>query len=182
MQTQEFNIEVKNEKIRTYHIITLLVVILNVLFFMYSLFDSSQRKSALISLAFILIYTIYRYYKTKKDYNIFFFDEWIYFLLMLLWVDNYLAAFICMILFLSYTISLQKIIYSFDTLVIKQKVFPWRKHQWNELSNVVLKDNLLTIDFKSNKIIQGEIANIAIKEEDFNDFAKKQVSDLMSSV
>lgn len=181
MQTQEYSIEIKNEKIRNYHIITLLVVILNVLFFAYSLFNNSQRKSALISLAFIVIYTAYRFYKAKKANNVFFFDEWIYFLLMLLWVDNYLAAFMCIILFLSYTISLQKITYNFDRSVIKQKNFPWKKTQWDEISNVVLRDNVLTIDFKSNKIIQGEIAN-PIKEEDFNNFVKKQVGGLMTSV
>ena len=100
---------------------------------------------------------------------------------MLLWVNNYLMAIICMLLFLLYTISIQKIIYSFDTSFIKQKNFPWKKHQWNELSNVILKDNLLTIDFKNNKLMQAEIINQdeaefnALKKKSFNAFAKKAV-------
>ncbi|MEO6327939.1 MAG: hypothetical protein ABIO55_03365 [Ginsengibacter sp.] len=172
---QEFNFEIKNEKIKTYRLITLFIVILNILFFIYSLFDINQRKSALISLGFILIYTLYRFYKSKKERHFFFFDEWIYFLLMLLWVNNYLAAIICLVFFLLYTISLQKIIFTFDAAVIKQKNFPWKKHDWNELSNVILKDNLLTIDFKSNKLIQAEIVSNDINEKEFNAFAKRQL-------
>lgn len=171
----EFNIEIKNEKIKTYRLITLFIVILNILFFIYSLFDINQRKSALISLGFILLYTGYRLFKMKKDKHAFFFDEWIYFLLMLLWANNYLMAIVCLILFLLYTISIQKIIYRFDTSFIKQKNFPWKKHEWNELSNVILKDNLLTIDFKNNKLMQAEIINNGINELEFNAFAKRQL-------
>ena len=53
------------------------------------------------------------------------------------------------------------------TRVFKTAVFPW-----TEMDNVVLKDNLLTIDFKTNKIIQVEIAepNKAVDEQEFNLF------------
>ncbi|MEO6454162.1 MAG: hypothetical protein ABIN97_08830 [Ginsengibacter sp.] len=111
----------------------------------------------------------------KKDKQAFFFDEWIYFLLMLLWVNNYLMAIACLVLFLLYTISIQKIIYSFDTSFIKQKNFPWKKHEWSELSNVILKDNLLTIDFKNNKIMQAEIKDQDINEKEFKAFVKNQL-------
>lgn len=175
---QEFNIEIKNEKIKIYRVITFIIVILNVLFFIYSLLDVSQRKSSLLSLAFILIYILYRFYKARKNKNAFYFDEWIYFLLMLLWVNNYLLAIICMILFLSYAISLQKIIFTFNKSYIRQKNFPWKKHEWNKLSNVILKDNLLTLDYRNNKIVQAEIVNEDIDEKEFNAFAKKHLSNL----
>lgn len=172
---QEYNIEIKNEKVKTYRVLTFFIVALNVLFFISSAFDSGQRKSSLISLGFILIYILYRFYKSKKDKHTFFFDEWIYFLLMILWVNNYLIAIICLILFLTYTISLQKIIYTFDTSLIKQKNFPWKKYQWSELSNVILKDNMLTIDLKNNKIIQAEIMSNDLNEKEFNAFAQSQL-------
>jgi len=173
---QKFEIEIKNEKLKSYRIITLLIVILNSLFFIFLIFKTSQSKSALISIGFILSYTVYRFYISKKNKQSFFFDEWIYFLLMILWVnDNILLAITNLVLFLLYTISIQKIIYVFDSSLIKQKNFPWKKYQWNEFSNVIIKDNLLTMDFKNNKLIQGEIITDEIDETEFDEFAKERL-------
>jgi hypothetical protein len=95
---------------------------------------------------------------------------------MILWAnDNFLIAGINLVLFLLYTITLQKIIYNFDSSLIKQKNFPWKKYHWNELSNVIIKDNLLTMDFKNNKLMQGEIITDEINEAEFNEFAKRHL-------
>lgn len=58
------------------------------------------------------------------------------------------------------------------TRVFKTVVFPW-----TELENVILKDNILTIDFKTNKIIQVEIVETArmVDEMEFNFFCKEQL-------
>lgn len=175
MQVQEFNIEIKNEKIKASRIITFLIVTLNVLIFVSRLFNVSKRSSALAALGFIAVYIIYRLYMARKRMQPFFFDEWIYFILMILWNDIYPMTILCMFLFVSYTVSIQKIIYSFDTSFVTQKNFPWKKYHWNELSNVILKDNLLTLDFKNNKLMQAEIINADINEAAFNTFAKKQL-------
>ncbi len=59
------------------------------------------------------------------------------------------------------------------TRVFKTVVFPWA-----EMDNVILKDNLLTIDFKTNKIIQVEIVETgrAVDEAEFNRFCMQQLS------
>ena len=181
MQTQQFNIEIKNEKIRTYRMIALLIVILYTLFFIYLSLNNIQRKSASISLGFIVLYAGYRFYISRKNNHDFYFDEWIFFLLMILWVDNYLIAFLSMIFFLLYTITLQRIIYHFDTSRIIQKNFPWKKYNWDELSNVILKDNLLTMDFKNNKLMQAEIASTDIDQSLFNAFAQEQLSSTLGN-
>ncbi len=173
---QKFEIEIKNEKIKSYRMITMLIVILNSLFFIFLLFDISQRKNALISLAFIVVFTGYRFFISKKNSKSFFFDEWIFFLLMILWVDTCIIAIINMLLFLLYTITLQKFRYNFDSSIIEQKNFPWKKYKWNQLRNVILKDDMLTLDFRNNKLMQAEIVNAGINESEFNAFAKKQLS------
>ena len=55
--------------------------------------------------------------------------------------------------------------------------FPQMKISWDQLNNVVLKDDLLTIDFKNNKIIQQLIQKKepAVDEQEFNDFCKAQL-------
>ncbi len=123
---QKFEIEIKNERIKSYKTLAMLIVILNNVFFLYLLFDISQRKSALISLGFIIVFAGYRFYISKKNNQNFFFDEWIFFLLMVLWVDSYLMAIINMLLFLLYAIALQKFTYTFDSFIIKQENFPWK--------------------------------------------------------
>ena len=57
--------------------------------------------------------------------------------------------------------------------VFKTVVFPW-----TEMDNVILKDNLLTIDLKSNKIIQVEIMENSrmVDETAFNLFCKEHIS------
>ena len=49
-----------------------------------------------------------------------------------------------------------------------------KHYAWSELQNVLIKDNLLTIDFKNNKLFQKEILNPVPKEteKEFNDFCK----------
>ena len=95
---------------------------------------------------------------------------------MILWAnDNLLIAVVNLVLFLLYTITIQRIIYNFDSSLIRQKNFPWKKYHWSELSNVIIKDNLLTIDFKSNKLMQGEIVSHEINETEFNAFAKRNL-------
>jgi hypothetical protein len=54
--------------------------------------------------------------------------------------------------------------------------FPPKKYQWSLFSNVILKDNILTLDFKNNKLIQAEIETKDVNEEAFNTFAKGQVN------
>ena len=58
------------------------------------------------------------------------------------------------------------------TSVYKTVSYPWVK-----MDNVILKDNLLTVDFKTNKLLQTEIAagNEAVDEKIFNVFCSEQL-------
>lgn len=59
------------------------------------------------------------------------------------------------------------------TRVFKTVLFPW-----TAMENVILKDNLLTVDFKTNKIMQVEILenNRMVDETEFNLFCKERLS------
>jgi hypothetical protein len=58
--------------------------------------------------------------------------------------------------------------------------FPKKKIQWNELTNLLLKDDMLTIDFKNNRIIQQLIdeKNNDIDENNFNEFCARQIPNI----
>lgn len=67
--------------------------------------------------------------------------------------------------------------YLFTATAIELNFFPRRTIQWQDLQNVVLKDGVLTIDQKNNKIIQSEIllseSNVT-DEAEFNEFCRSQ--------
>ena len=178
MQMKKFEIVFKNRKIQTYRRITLLLVVLNTLFFIYFLFDDTLRKTAILSGAVIILFAAFSFYKTKKAHQSFFLSEWVFFLLMILWIqfDNYWMASVSMILFLLCTAATDKLTYDFNFALIKQKNFPWNKYSWNIMENVILKDNIITMDFRNNRIIQAEIENENINETDFNVFVRSCLS------
>ena len=53
-----------------------------------------------------------------------------------------------------------------------KKLFGNPMHPWSEFNNIVLKDNLLTLDFKNNKLLQLTIIenDISVDENMFNTF------------
>ncbi len=51
--------------------------------------------------------------------------------------------------------------------------FPEKEYLWNTFNNVILKDNILTLDFKNNHLIQAEVEEPKnIDEKKFNSFAQ----------
>jgi hypothetical protein len=54
---------------------------------------------------------------------------------------------------------------------------------WQELNNVVLKDGLLTVDLKNNRIIQTEILNSQgdPSEAEFNEFCRQRMVSAIST-
>jgi hypothetical protein len=55
-----------------------------------------------------------------------------------------------------------------------------RHYAWTDFSNVVLKDGLLTLDFKNNKLFQKEVADDEDEEdadeEEFNRYCRQRLS------
>ena len=54
-----------------------------------------------------------------------------------------------------------------------------RKYDWSQLSNVVLRDGILTIDFMNNRLLQREVEDDdeeeEVSEEEFNAFCRSQL-------
>ena len=60
-----------------------------------------------------------------------------------------------------------------EVITIKRLVASPSYH-WNEFSNIILKDGLLTLDFKNNKLLQVTIdeTKMAVDENEFNEFCR----------
>ena len=56
-----------------------------------------------------------------------------------------------------------------------------KKYSWSELNNVVIKDDLLTMDFKNNTLLQAytddeEDEEYDVVDEEFNQYCKRQLT------
>ncbi len=70
----------------------------------------------------------------------------------------------------------QEIGFSEDEVAINS--FPKKKFNWNSVANAMIKDNMLTVDLKNNKIIQKVIDDEVSSqtEIEFNEFCKLQLN------
>lgn len=67
---------------------------------------------------------------------------------------------------------------AFDDTEIVINSFPKKKYLWNDLHNVVLKDGILTIDFKNNQLLQKEVDSEVSPSivAEFNAFAQHHLT------
>lgn len=70
----------------------------------------------------------------------------------------------------------QEIAFDGNGIVINS--LPKKNYSWQDVSNVVLKDGILTIDLKNNKLIQKEIesSGTAAEEAEFNEFCRGRLN------
>jgi hypothetical protein len=88
-----------------------------------------------------------------------------------LYVFAALNAFLCFL----YYISTRK----FEIVVSAKNIiypsFPSRLIEWKELQNIIIRDGILTIDFKNNKLLQAEL-ELPFNEKKFNEFCQEQLA------
>lgn len=53
-----------------------------------------------------------------------------------------------------------------------------KKYSWSDFNNIVLKDNILTLDFKNNRLFQKETIDDEsdCDEDEFNEFCREQLA------
>lgn len=65
----------------------------------------------------------------------------------------------------------------FSKDMVVRNTFPAKSYQWYEIENVLIRDNLFTLDLRNNKIIQKELEEPIAKELEleFNEFCKSNL-------
>ena len=174
---QKFELVLKNEKEKTYEIISWIIVVGNILSFVtLSAITNFQKLSMLIYAALIIVSIIIpRYFKNQGEKPGFVAP---FFIIILGWLKTrfwWMMLVNCVFLILD-TIARRQLIVHVNAEKISYPSWPKKEIEWIELSNVVLKDRLLTIDLKSNKLFQHEIINNDTDETEFNNFCKEQLN------
>lgn len=187
-----FELALKNDKLLYYHRMAVLLLMLNfAAFVIISIYTAiaSTRNYALIGIGVSavglgLAYIQYaRFIKTGLDKRnvIGLYGAAICWMLM----QNWLPAIICLVIQLFYTVSIKRQVVTVKKEGVQHPaLFVQANTKWNELNNIVLKDGLLTIDFKNNKIIQAEITEKdgGVNEQEFNSFCNANLSNHSATV
>lgn len=175
----EYEIVLKNEKEKTYSVISWLLLLINlVTIILYSIsFDLKNIFPLVFAIIAFATLFLAKYFKGLNEkfsyYFPFFFFAAAWFFTVYPWVGLVNLVFGALNM-----IARRKLIVRFlNDKVIYPSAFP-RQIQWTEISNAVLKDDILTIDLKNNKLIQQKIDRIytTINEDEFNDFCRQQLN------
>lgn len=156
----------------------MIVLLLNLIIFIYLLFFDEYRYESASAILLVGIYIFMRLYFIKKYNQGNYLDQILFFVLAGCWLglQNYFMVTALAILGILYHLTLQKIQFVFTPEKITRFSFPSKEYDWNLFNNVILKDNILTLDFKNDKLIQAEIENQkSVNEQQFNSFAQSQL-------
>lgn len=184
LSMDSFELKLKNDKVRSYKRIVFLVAGISVIFFLFYSFYANQGYQRIVwaMIALLVMLMCFIELKTRKDDSSNGFSISItYLLLIACWMFiNIWMAFAHVVLLMADSIARRSLIVLLSTNNIVYPTFPKKNIDWSELENVVLKDGLLTIDFKNNHLLQSEIisSDKNVGETAFNIFCKKQLKGL----
>ncbi|TBR20393.1 MAG: hypothetical protein EPO57_00415 [Chitinophagaceae bacterium] len=173
-----FELSIKNDYQIRYRIVGRVIITVNFFTTLWMLFAKSSDKILLIVLTVlpILFFSLTKKTTPKKLLIA------LILLTAIVWLTYgiyWLASINLLFIFLVFwaTKELKIIIAKTE---ITYPSFPVKIISWIEVDNVILKDGLLTIDLKNNKILQSEILEtkngFSINENDFNQFCKEQIT------
>ena len=175
---QQFEIIIKNEKIKGYQFLAALLVFINVAVFIFLLSSDIKRWQALTALFFSCTYFVIRFHNVKKNKDTNYIDVMMFLILAACWIllQNYLASLACIVIAGLYQLAMQKLKFIFNDDAVQKINFPKKDFEWKMFSNVMIRDKILTLDFLNNKLIQVEIENEeSVDELRFNEFAREHI-------
>jgi len=176
---KQFELILKNEKEVSYKRISIFLLVLNLLgiLFITYLKDFKSWVPFIIAAAAVFAAFSSFYFRNKNEKAIL---TGAFILLSLAWIiaGYWIVGVLNLLFMILHIAALQKPKVSINESQVIYPSFPKKKIDWQELSNLIIKDGLLTIDFKNNKIIQQQISDISltIDEKEFNDFCHQQLN------
>ena len=181
---QKFELVLVNEKIKQYTLFALLIIVLNIVALSYLAVTRSELRYRCIAVVLLIsVLFIIQHFANKKQKK-FSAKGGAILLIIALYLSFkfWWAALIMALLAMLYIVSMRQFVLSVNANNIIYPSFPKRIIQWNELNNVIIRDGLLTLDFKNNKLIQVLIGRDRtdhdIDEKEFNDFCRRQLSNM----
>jgi hypothetical protein len=176
---KQFELLLKNEKKKSYQRITWLIIVSNIAILILLSIKGIFSKGEVIAIVIMIGLAVFiPFYVKSKDVKIE--TSIIFIILMTVWISTgyWWVAIINFVFEIFQIAALRNLIVRVKPDTVIYPSFPQRQIDWKELSNLILKDGLLTIDFKNNKIIQQYVdqKSLTIDEKEFNDFCRQQLN------
>lgn len=181
---QQYQIILKNEKVNQYNRIAQFIIIANIAIFVLLAVESTTKKwliyystvSAIISVILIIDY----FFPFNKYWGKFELKLAALAIISISWFNStyWWVGIIIILLDIFYTISKRLLLLTITKKEISYPSIPQKKIKWSTVNNVILKDGLLTIDLKTNRLIQQAVeeSQTVVNEKQFNDFCREQLS------
>jgi hypothetical protein len=169
---KKFEIILENKKKKIYATISTLIIALNFFLFMYMGITRSGMEMlySFAGAAFLAFGFIFQRVNKKQTGKF----DLLYGIVIITWIfmQSYWPAIANLALYSLYSITARPFMVVVAQTGITYPSFPKKTYAWNDFNNVILKDGLLTIDFKDNKLIQQVIERNAapVDEKEFNEF------------
>lgn len=177
----EIGLILKNAKLKSYYVMGWMLILLNLLALSILIFTPAHEGKWIYAVIYIalMLFVFITSGNVKRS-------GWIdkrtaigtlLTLAIVIWVvfDLYVFAALNAVLCFFYYISTRR----FEIVVSSKNIiypsFPSRLIEWKELHNIIIKDGILTIDFKNNKLLQAELEE-PFNEKKFNEFCKEQLA------
>ena len=174
-----YQFEIPNTKRKMYQLFAYGIFVINaVASLLFSYFRDSSKGfylllAAIVCIGIMLWVTLKNAdYKIKKSASIFMF---VFGIIIWLKYSMYWGSVINIALLFLHLNAVKQLMIQVTKEYISYPSFIEKKISWNEIQNIILKDGLLTIDQKDNKLIQYEVLydEVQITEENFNQFCSK---------
>jgi hypothetical protein len=164
-----FVLVLANKERRAAHFISLVLIGITIgTAIIYTATNLSPNRIALILLVILLV--IILYFKLKRNLeNGFPRLMWPIAMAGLCWFQIPSGFFIGLVYLVAAIFEKQSHIpieIGIDPSGITFNHFPQKFHEWNHVQHLIVKDGLVTIDYKNNKVFQKELANSITPEDE----------------
>jgi hypothetical protein len=175
---KQYELVLKNDREKAYRRIDHLLLVINFISIVFVTYMSDFTNWGPLVIALIAAVSVFVSYYFKNKNEIITYSA-AFFLFSLGWhiAGYWVPAALNLVLLILNGVASKKPVVTINKDEITYPAFPKRQFHWKELNNIILKDGLLSIDFKNNKLIQQLIDNthVGIDEKEFNEFCKQQL-------
>ncbi len=172
---QSYHIQIPNDKAATYKVVTFIISLVNFSAFVFLMLGSGKQPTIILSagilssFAAVIIFAVQRYTAAAKKVKpaillLFCSFCWIF-------AGVYLPGIALLIFSVFSLLTIKPLIILFNEKGISYPSFPAKLILWQEVDFVILKDDILSIELKDNKLMQYTLnrdITASLDAEEFN--------------
>ena len=174
-----FDIYIRKERVRPYRLLAILILLVNLVFFVMYFVQTWKGWASLQPVAVALLVAIIcrligaRWWKRLPQTLLG--TTLVFVLVLQVLIGFWWVAVTLLLLTALYQIAMRELVVRVFATHIEYPSFPVRRIQWPELNNLILRDGLLTVDFRNNRVAQLEALPGTWTETVFNQFCREQL-------